>query len=70
VDVYRDGDLWRGYIRFRRDAHDTEVRTGDIFCEDELQDLRDRFLSLTSITLSAFLRSILPMSCFLINDVR
>ncbi len=36
------------------------MRTGDIFCEEELQDLRDRFLSFTSATLTAFLRSILP----------
>ena len=60
LDVYRDGNLWRGYIRFRRSPVEVQVRTGDIFCEDELQDLRDRFLSFTSATLAAFLRSILP----------
>ena len=74
LEVFRDGELWRGYIRFQPEGNDAEVsrsdeqirlakgrlRTGDIFCEDELQDLRDRFLSFTSATLSAFLRSILP----------
>ena len=60
LDVYRDEDLWRGYIRFHRDATEAPVRTGDIFCEDDLQDVRNRFLTFTSATLSAFLRSILP----------
>ncbi len=60
LDVYRDEDLWRGYIRFHRGSAETHLRTGDIFCEDELQDLRDRFQSFASATLAAFLRSILP----------
>ncbi len=60
LDVYRDDDLWRGYVRFHRGFGESHLRTGDIFCEDELQDLRDRFLSFTSATLAAFLRSILP----------
>ncbi len=59
LELYRDEDLWRGYIRFHRDAAEAHLRTGDIFCEEELQDLRDRFLSFTSATLTAFLRSIL-----------
>ena len=60
LDVYRDGNVWRGYIRFHRGSAEAHVRTGDIFCEEELHDLRDRFLSFTSATLAAFLRSILP----------
>ena len=60
LDVYRDGDLWRGYLRFHRHSTEAHVRTGDIFCEEELQDLRERFLSFTSATLAAFLRSVLP----------
>ncbi len=60
LDVYRDEDVWRGYIRFHRSSTEANVRTGDIFCDEELQDLRDRFLSFTTATLAAFLRSILP----------
>ena len=60
LDVYRDQDLWRGYIRFHHGSAEAHVRTGDIFCQEELQDLRGRFLSFTSATLAAFLRSIIP----------
>ncbi len=60
LDVYRDGDYWRGYVRFYRDPAEPQVRTADIFCEEELQDLRNRFQSFTSDTLAAFLRSTLP----------
>lgn len=60
LDVFRDGDYWRGYVRFRRDPGEPQVRTADIFCEEELPDLRDRFRSFTWDTLVAFLRSALP----------
>lgn len=60
LEVYRGGDGWRGFIRFQRDGEKGQFRTGEIFCEDNLQDLRDRFISFTAPTLSAFLRSTLP----------
>ncbi len=60
LEVYRGGDAWRGFIRFQRDGEEGHFRTGEIFCEDNLQDLRDRFISFTAPTLSAFLRSTLP----------
>ncbi len=60
LEVYRGGDAWRGFVRFQRDGAEGDSRTGEIFCEDELQDLRDRFNSFTAGTMSAFLRSALP----------
>ena len=60
LEVYRGGDAWRGLIRFQRDGEEGHFRTGEIFREDNLQDLRDRFISFTAPTLSAFLRSTLP----------
>ena len=61
LEVYRRGDAWRGLIRFQREGGDEgSFRTGEIFREDDLQDLRNRFISFTAPTLSAFLRSALP----------
>ena len=60
LEVYRGDDRWRGVIRFQRDGEEGHFRTGEIFCEDDLQDLRDRFTSFTAPTMSAFLRSTLP----------
>ena len=60
LEVYRGGDAWRGLIRFQRDGEEDYFRTGEIFREDDLQDLRDRFHSFTVSTMSAFLRSTLP----------
>ena len=60
LEVYRGGEAWRGLIRFQRDGEEGHFRTGEIFCEDDLQDLRDRFVSFTAPTMSAFLRSTLP----------
>ncbi len=60
LEVYRGGDVWRGLIRFQRDGEEDQFRTGEIFREDNLQDVRDRFSSFTAPTLSAFLRSTLP----------
>ena len=60
LEVYRGEDVWRGRIRFHREGEEDHVRTGEMFCEDDLQDLRDRFNSFAAPTLSAFLRSTLP----------
>jgi len=60
LEVYRGDDRWRGVIRFQRDGEEGHFRTGEIFCEDDLQHLRDRFSSFTAPTMSAFLRSTLP----------
>ena len=60
LEVSRGGDGWRGHIRFQRDGEESHSRTAEIFCEDDLQDLRERFSSFTALTMSAFLRSTLP----------
>lgn len=60
LEVYRGGEAWRGLIRFQREGEEAHFRTGEIFYEDDLQDLRDRFESFTVPTMSAFLRSTLP----------
>ena len=60
LEVYRGGDAWRGLIRFQRDGEEDHFRTGEIFCEDDLQELRNRFNSFNASTMSAFLRSTLP----------
>ena len=64
LEVYRGGDAWRGLIRFQRDGEEGHFRTGEIFCEDDLQDLSDRFISFTAPTMRAFPRSTLPQTEF------
>lgn len=60
LSLFPDGELWRGFIGFSRGASDMGVRTANIFCEDDPQDIRARFTDLTFYTLQAFLRSTLP----------
>jgi hypothetical protein len=60
LEVYHGGDAWRGLIRFQRVGEEGHFRTGELFCEDDLDDLRDRLISFTATTMSSFLRSILP----------
>lgn len=60
LEVYRGGEAWRGLICFQREGEEAHFRTGEIFYEDDLQNLRDRFNSFTVPTMSAFLRSTLP----------
>ena len=52
--------LWRGLIRFQRDGEEGHFRSGKIFCEDDLQDFRNRLVSFAVFIMSAFLRSTLP----------
>ncbi len=59
LHVVHDRELWRGHISFHTDAGDTTARTAEIFCEESLTELRDRFRTFTSASLSAFLRSTL-----------
>jgi hypothetical protein len=60
LEVYHGGDAWRGLIRFQREGAEAHFRTAEIFCEHDLQELRNRFISFTAPTMSAFLRSTLP----------
>ena len=60
LSLFPDGDVWRGFIGFRRGSSDTGVRTANVFCEEDPKNIRERFTDLTSHTLKAFLRSTLP----------
>lgn len=57
---FRDQGVWRGFIAFESEPGMPAHRTTTIFCESGLSELRDRFLSFSSATLEAFLRSALP----------
>lgn len=60
LDIRSDGDLWRGRITFRRPDDPGGFATGEIFREDGVEAVRDRFLEFDDRTLAAFLRSSLP----------
>ncbi len=57
---FRDQGVWRGFIAFDSEHGSGVYRTTEIFCESELTRLRERFISFSSATLEAFLRSSLP----------
>jgi len=57
---FRDQGVWRGFIAFDSEAGSGVFRTTEIFCESDLTKLRERFISFSSATLEAFLRSSLP----------
>lgn len=60
LHVLRKDGAWRGYIAFRPPEGGEEIRTGDIFREEDPREIRARFLSFQPATLQAFLRSALP----------
>lgn len=51
---------WRGAIQFHRPPERDSVRTTDIFREEHLTPVRERFHGFDEATLRAFLRSALP----------
>lgn len=59
LNLFRRDDVWRGFISFRPLGEGPGVRTGDIFREEDPEEIRKRFLSFHPRTLHAFLRSIL-----------
>jgi hypothetical protein len=59
LSVFRRDDAWRGFISFRPLGEGPAVRTADIFREENPEEIRDRFLSLSNRTLQAFLQSLL-----------
>jgi hypothetical protein len=59
LNVVHDGEVWRGHIAFHTDTRATLHCTADIFCEESLAELRQRFRTFTPASLSAFLRSTL-----------
>lgn len=64
LHLFREGGAWRGFITFRSPdaarSGDEEIRTADIFREEEAEEIRERFLSFQDGTLEAFLRSVRP----------
>ena len=60
LNLFRREEAWRGFIAFRALDGLGGVRTGDIFREDDPDEIRERFLSYHAQTLQAFLRSVLP----------
>ncbi len=58
--VVHDGTDWRGHIRFHSDGIETSHRTAEIFIEDDLGAIKERFAAFTDATMIAFLRSTLP----------
>jgi hypothetical protein len=59
LHVVHDREVWRGHISFHTDTRNTTAKTAEIFCEESLTELRDRFNTFTPASLSAFLRSTL-----------
>jgi hypothetical protein len=60
LNVFRRDEAWRGFIAFRPVGTGEPVRTGDIFRDEDPEEIRERFLAFHSGTLQAFLRSVLP----------
>jgi hypothetical protein len=59
LSLFRRDEVWRGFIAFRPVGGGPGVRTGDVFREDDPEEIRDRFLAFQPQTLRAFLRSVL-----------
>jgi len=59
LHIFRRNEAWRGFISFRHVGEGAQVRTADIFREEDPEEIRDRFRTLTQPTLQAFLRSVL-----------
>jgi hypothetical protein len=57
---FRDSGLWRGYITFQEEGFDRPLRTTEIFCEQDVGELRERFQAFETAALEAFLRSAMP----------
>ena len=60
LEVFSVDDAWRGFIRFDEGAAGRATRTADIFAEERVDLVRDRFVGFHDQTLQAFLRSTLP----------
>jgi hypothetical protein len=60
LSLFRSEGAWRGFIGFNRIGDETQVRTGEIFREEDPEEIRTRFLGFHNQTLQAFLRSVLP----------
>lgn len=52
--------LWEGALRFHRETAPGSWQTGNVFREESVEAIRDRFLAFDDGTVAAFLRSTLP----------
>jgi hypothetical protein len=57
---FRDSGLWRGHITFQEEGSGRTLRTTEVFCEQDVSELRERFQAFDTAALEAFLRSALP----------
>lgn len=60
LNLFRRDEAWRGFIGFNPVGGETGVQTGEIFREEDPEEIRTRFLTFHNQTLQAFLRSVLP----------
>lgn len=60
LNVFRDGAMWRGFLRFREVGRGHRYHTANIFLEETARKVRERFREFDRGTLGAFLRSVLP----------
>ena len=60
LNVFREGDVWRGFIRFRERGKTQRYHTANIFREDSATEIRRRFREFDREALGAFLLSVLP----------
>ena len=60
LHVFRDGSVWRGFLRFRQRGGTRRYHTANIFLEETAKEVRRRFREFDRATLGAFLRSVLP----------
>ncbi len=60
LNLFPDGDVWRGFIEFQIEGGAAGARTANIFRDPDPMEIRQRFRSFEPDTLQAFLRSTLP----------
>lgn len=60
LHLFRRDGVWWGFIRFTGAGQPSEVRSADIFREEDPEAIRERFRSFGLDALRAFLRSSLP----------
>lgn len=60
LHVFRDGAVWRGFLRFRELGLKRRYHTANIFLEETAREVQRRFREFDRATLGAFLRSVLP----------
>ncbi len=60
LNAFRDGAVWRGFLRFREVGCERRHHTANIFLERTAREVRETFREFDEGTLGAFLRAVLP----------